>query len=183
MQARPIIGFCGLIGSGKTTAAKFLVENLNYKRIRFAGPLKDMAYAFGLSLEQVDGSEKEIPCEILGGKTPRLFMQLLGTEFGRNMIDKDIWINAWVNAVKKVPVGVGVVVDDCRFPNEATIIRQMSPKARICRIIRDISPTKQGHISELQAFQADNVIENNGTIDELYQKVEQLAHRVANSHR
>lgn len=180
---RPIIAFTGRIGSGKTTAAKYLVEKHNYRRVRFAGPLKDMAYAFGLSWEQIDGAEKELPCDLLGGKTPRQFMQLLGTEFGRNLIDNDIWINAWINAAKKVPNDVGIVVDDCRFPNEAEAIRKMSEKARICRIIRPTDDTTQVHISELQAFQADCIIENNSTIDDLHKKVEQLAHRAANSHR
>jgi len=183
MKTRPVIAFTGLIGSGKTTAAFRLIEEHNYRRIRFAGPLKDMTYAFGLSYEHIDGDLKEKPCELLGGKTPREFMQLLGTEFGRNLIDANIWIRAWEHAVRQVPPGVGVVVDDCRFPNEADAVRRLSSKARIVRIIRKGQGTRQSHVSELQQFPVDSILENDDGIEELYKKVDGLASRVANSHR
>lgn len=182
-MTRPIIAFAGLMGSGKTTAAFRLVEVHGYRRIRFAGPLKDMAYAFGLSWDHIDGSLKEQPCELLGGKTPREFMQLLGTEFGRNMIAPDIWVRAWKHAVEQVPPHIGVVVDDCRFPNEAAAVRSLSQKARVCRIVRTGLDKKHTHVSELQAFQADCIIENNLGLEELYKKVDQLVSRIAHSHR
>lgn len=183
MTDRPIIAFAGLIGSGKTTAAMHLVENHNFRRIRFAGPLKDMAYAFGLSQDQVDGKLKEEPCDLLGGKSPRQFMQLLGTEFGRNLIDPNLWIKAWKHHADQVPEGVGIVVDDCRFPNEADTIHNASTHARICRITRPGIGARQAHVSELQAFQADCLIENNEGLEELYRKVDNLVNRVINSHR
>ena len=180
---RPIIAFTGIIGSGKTAAAMRLVEEHNFRRIRFAGPLKDMAYAFGLSWDHLDGSLKEKPCDLIGGKTPREFMQLLGTEFGRNMIDPDIWIKAWVHAAKQVPDGVGIVADDCRFPNEATAVRKLSSNARVVRIVREGQGSRQAHVSELQAFQVDSFIDNDEGVEELYRKVDALAKRVVNSHR
>ena len=91
-----IIGFCGPIGAGKSTAAKHLVNAMGFKRLPFAGTLKAMGRAFGLTDEEVDGDRKTIPSPLLAGKTPREFMQLLGTEFGRNLIDKGLktWIEA-----------------------------------------------------------------------------------------
>lgn len=182
-MSRPIIAFTGIIGSGKTAAAMRLVEEHNFRRIRFAGPLKDMAYAFGLSWDHLDGSLKEVPCDLLGGKTPREFMQLLGTEFGRNMIDPDIWIKAWTHAVKQVPPDVGIVADDCRFPNEAAVVRQLSGNARICRIIRSGQGTRQSHVSELQAFPVDTFIDNDEQLEDLHKKVDKLALKVLHSHR
>lgn len=182
-MTRPIIAFTGLIGSGKTTAAFRLIEEHNYRRVRFAGPLKDMAYAFGLSYEQIDGNLKEKPCNLLGGKTPREFMQLLGTEFGRNLIDPNIWIRAWEHAASQVPPGIGIVVDDCRFPNEAEAVRRLSSKSRIVRITRKGQGTRQSHVSELQAFDVDSLLENDDGLEELVKKVDNLASRVANSHR
>lgn len=182
-MSRLVIAFTGLIGSGKTTAAFRLIEEHGFRRVRFAGPLKDMAYAFGLSYEQIDGKLKEEPCTLIGGKTPREFMQLLGTEFGRNLIDPNIWIHAWNHAVHQVPPSVGVVVDDCRFPNEAEAVRKLSSKARIVRIIRKGQGTRQAHVSELQQFAVDSILENDEGLEELYKKVDNLASRVANSHR
>jgi len=82
-----------------------------------------MMAALGLTPEQIEGSEKEIPCALLGGNTTRYAMQRLGTEFGRDLIDSNLWIRAWQNALSLVPPGVGVVVDDCRFPNEAAAVQ------------------------------------------------------------
>src|SRR6266550_5970312 len=107
-MTRPVIAFTGLLRSGKTTAAFRLMNDHNYRKVRFAGPLKDMAYAFGLSFDHIDGELKELPCDLLGGKSPREFMQLLGTEFGRNLIDRNLWIRAWEHAINQVPEGIGI---------------------------------------------------------------------------
>lgn len=120
---RTLIAFTGLAGSGKSTAATFLVREYGFTRIRFAGPLKDMMRALGLNEREIEGDLKEKPCELLGGKTPRYAMQTVGTEWGRDLIAPDLWIRAFNAALAKVPAGVPVVVDDCRFPNEAEAIR------------------------------------------------------------
>jgi hypothetical protein len=119
---RTIIAFTGLAGAGKSTAAMHLVKSLGFERVRFAGPLKDMMRALGLSEREIDGDLKEKPCDLLGGKTPRYAMQTIGTEWGRDLIDSDLWIRAWQNSISRVPTGVNVVVDDCRFPNEAKAV-------------------------------------------------------------
>ncbi|MCW1993497.1 hypothetical protein [Bradyrhizobium diazoefficiens] len=41
-----VIGLKGLIGSGKTTVARHLIENHGFVRGRFAGALKDMLRAY-----------------------------------------------------------------------------------------------------------------------------------------
>lgn len=170
---RPIIAFTGLIGSGKTTAAMYLVEEHNFRRIRFAGPLKDMMRALGLSEREIEGDLKEKPCDLLGGKTPRYAMQTIGTEWGRQIIASDIWTNAWHRALSVVPPGIGVVADDCRFPNELAAVRAASPHCLVARIVR---PGLQGggHISELQAFPADIEIQNAGSVDDLLKAIDGL---------
>lgn len=123
-MTRPLIAFAGPMYSGKTTAAKVL-EREGFQRIRFAGPLKAMCLAFGLSRDQVDGGLKEVPADMICGKTPRFFMQRLGTEFGRELIGDDLWLRAFRHRVDTLPRDVPVVVDDARFPNEFAIIREM----------------------------------------------------------
>ena len=75
-----IIGLTGLgRKSGKSTAASVPVSSSTgspQDRVSFAGPLKAMMAALGLSSEQIDGSLKETPCDLLCGKTPRQAMQL-----------------------------------------------------------------------------------------------------------
>jgi hypothetical protein len=155
---RTIVAFTGLAGSGKSTAAAYLVERHGFQRVRFAGPLKAMMVALGCTHEQIDGSEKETPCDLLGGKTPRHAMQTLGTEWGRNLITPDLWIRAWQNAVAKVPAGVPVVVDDCRFPNEAEAVRFAG--GVIVRIERPGAGTASVHASEQHVLPAVETLRN-----------------------
>jgi hypothetical protein len=121
---RSIIAFTGPIGSGKTTAAMQL-EKEWYQRVRFAETLKRMAIAFGLTREQVDGAYKEVPAEIICGKTPRFFMQSLGTEWGRSMLGEEVWVNAWRATIERLSPSTHVVVDDARFPNEFEMVRRL----------------------------------------------------------
>jgi hypothetical protein len=120
-----IIGLAGPKGCGKSTIAEVLeVSSLGVVRHRFAGPLKRMAAALGLTYEQIDGAEKELPCELLGGLTPRYLMQTLGTQWGRDMISPDLWVNACMHEIDAAQIdGERVsIIDDVRFDNEADAI-------------------------------------------------------------
>lgn len=135
-----VIGFCGPIGCGKSTAARILMERYGYRRERFADPLKAMLAALGLSPEELDGPAKEAPAALLGGRTPRHAMQTLGTEWGRQLIDPDLWVRAW-----ELRVGgywrrfhAPVVSDDVRFGNEVAAIRAMG--GLVVRIERPAPP-------------------------------------------
>ncbi len=122
----PVIALTGLAGSGKSTASKYLVDKHGYQLVKFAGPLKDMLRAIGLSEAQIEGELKEEPCEWLHGATPRHAMQTLGTQWGRACIGPSFWIELWVRRVNQIIAEGGrVVVDDCRFPNEADEVRKL----------------------------------------------------------
>jgi hypothetical protein len=167
-----VIGLTGLTGSGKTTCANFLMK-LGVQRIRFAGPLKAMLYALGLNEEQVDGSLKEQPCDLLCGKTPRWFMQYIATEFIRDHVSLNFWVNLWKVACDKLPLAVSVVVDDVRFPNEIKFLRSYTNNVTIIELVRPglkRDQQIQGHRSEAGGLDVDCVLVNDGTIDELIKK-------------
>lgn len=171
MTKRLIIGLAGQIGSGKTTAAEQLYH-IGFTRVRFAGPLKAMAKCIGLNDQQVDGELKETPCDILGGMTPRRFMQLIGTEFGRQMICDDLWIRAWNAAVDRLPEHIPVVCDDVRFPNELAAIRNKGGIAAFILRTKE-KPIEGNHLSEFSILPTDCqlVIDNNGTLAKLNDKL------------
>jgi hypothetical protein len=167
-----IVGLTGLIGSGKTTVALHLVEHHNFTRVRFAGPLKAMMAALGLSPEEIEGDLRAEPCDLLGGKTPRQAMQTLGTEWGREMIHPDLWVRAWR---KQLDRQYNVIVDDVRFPNEAAAILGAGGSGTLVRLVRGGgSHLSSGarHQSEVQDFPVDFTIQNNGSIDQLVRAVE-----------
>ena len=114
-----IIGFSGLKGSGKSTAAGFLVED-GFTKMSFAEPIKRMLACIRLSPRDLYGDKKEESSEMLDGKTPRYAMQTLGTEWGRDLISPNIWVNVVKHDILKTKGDV--VIDDCRFPNEVAMI-------------------------------------------------------------
>jgi len=171
-----VVAFTGLAGSGKSTASEYLVDRYGYTRVRFAGPLKAAMAALGFSQEEIDGSLKETPHELLGGKTPRHAMQTLGTEWGRNCIVDDFWIRLWRRQVDEVLASGGrVVVDDCRFQNEAVAIRKLG--GDIFKI-QGRGGIAGSHSSEKGIGQiVDDVLDNTGSVEELHQMVEEALRR------
>lgn len=171
-----IIGFSGYARSGKDTAAASLP---GFWRYAFADKLKDAARViFGLNDIQLYGSLKEKP-DAYWERTPREILQLLGTECLRKGFADDVWIRALFLSMKD---HYDCVITDVRFPNEAKAI-----KARggiVVRVVRPgVGPTprpwwkfwvSKPHVSEtsLDQWGFDDVLVNDGTVEELEAKVE-----------
>ena len=103
--------------------------------------------------------------------TPRKLLQLLGTECGRQIIHPNIWVNSLFADYKK---DSNWIITDVRFPNEAQAIKDKG--GIMIRINRPLYRLDDQHPSEtaLDNYNFDYVIENEGNIDELVQKIKQL---------
>jgi len=131
-----LIGLSGAAGSGKSTAAQYLHDAHRYQRKRFAQPLKDAlrrilqsAMLDDHTIERmIEGDLKEAPARVLLGKSPREAMQTLGTEWGRNCIGGDFWVNLMRHALDTSKRGSLIVIEDVRFDNEAALIRDYGGK-------------------------------------------------------
>lgn len=116
-----IIGLSGPKGGGKDTIGKGLAEIFHLEVDRFAAKLYDMARAFdpeihpAMSHAKKDGFLLNDP--ELG--TRRAFLEKLGTEFGRNLINEGLWIKGTMDRVGILPT----VLVDVRYPEEAEAIR------------------------------------------------------------
>lgn len=196
-----IIGICGLIGSGKDTAADYLVNIHEFRRDSFAATLKDaVAAVFGWDRDMLEGRTKssrewrEQPdawwSQRLGQEiTPRWILQYWGTEVCRQGFHDDIWIASLENKLRSTRDDV--VISDCRFPNEIRAIRRSG--GTVIRIQRGADPAwfepvrqhlQQGtprpadlpHASEWSwaGTEFDRVIDNNGTLDQLYRHISDL---------
>jgi hypothetical protein len=129
-----IIGITGFIGSGKDTIADYLTTFHGYKRISFAGTLKDACAAvFGWDRELLEGTTKSSRewreqldlwwSERLNMPelTPRWVLQQWGTEVCRNGFHNDIWVASVENQLRKAKDNI--VITDCRFANEVNAIK------------------------------------------------------------
>lgn len=127
-----IIGFVGFIGSGKDTAADYLVNFHGFRRDSFANTLKDaVAAVFGWDRTLLEGRTAESRAwrdqvdfwwsNRLGKQiTPRWVLQHWGTEVLRNNFHDDIWIASLENRLRKTTDNI--VISDVRFPNEIKAI-------------------------------------------------------------
>jgi len=144
-----IVGIAGFIGSGKDTIADYLITFKGFKRMSYAGPLKDaVASIFNWDRELLEGTTKYSRewrdtvdpwwAERLDIKhlTPRWVLQQWGTEVGRRAFHDDIWIASIENQLRTAKDDI--VISDCRFPNELKSIKKM--KGITIRIHRGAYP-------------------------------------------
>lgn len=175
-----LVALIGVMGSGKSTAATYLQNHHAFNVEKFAGPLKDMLRVIGLDDDELEGDWKGEPCGLLCGVTPRHAMQTLGTQWGRELIGPDFWVNAWRHRVKDaLMVNRPVVTDDCRFPNEAAIVRELGGVlVRIIPAYPGYSAPADAHESEAHAMEMDVDIEiaNDGGISDLHRKLKGELH-------
>jgi len=171
-----IVALVGAAGCGKSTVAEIL-QGMGYHRLKFSQPLKDMLKAIGLTDEHTEGRLKEVPCDLLSGRTPRYAMQTLGTEWARDIMEKDFWLNLWRTQAQKYEK---LVVEDCRFGNEAGLVKSMGGNLwRINRLGYDFN----GHSSEteMEDLKCDLVINNHSNEADLKMMVIGLIGRVVPS--
>lgn len=201
-----IIGMVGFIGSGKDTVAKHIAEHRNVEQHSFAAPLKDaVSVIFGWPRHLLEGDTaesrdfRETPDMFWSRKldipnfTPRLALQLIGTDVLRNHFHSDIWVNCLeYRVLAAMRGGNTVIVSDARFQNELSLIKQMGGKIIWVRrgelpewydlaakantgheASRHIMTTKYSDIHESEwgwaGINADYIIDNDGSLEELYE--------------
>ena len=129
-----IIGICGLIGSGKGTVADILVDQ-GFKKVSFADKLKDgVSTIFGWDRAMLEGDTDESrqwreqrddfwSNETKMEVTPRLVLQLFGTDCMRNGFDDGVWVSLLKKTILENPGNY--VIPDVRFENEINMIRDI----------------------------------------------------------
>lgn len=172
-----LIGITGHKGSGKDTAVARLE---GFVQLRFADCLKAMirTYLRYLALQETeidklleDQEYKNRPSPFFLGKTPRHVMQTLGTEWGRNLIGGNIWVDATMaNAAQHN----NVVITDVRFLNEAKAVKDAGG---ILVKIKRPGNIGDGHESEsyIDQMEVDYTIKNDSTIESLQQRMASIA--------
>jgi len=209
-----IIGLVGSIGVGKGAVADILVERHGFVKESFANSLKDAcSIIFGWDRDLLEGSTPESRAwreqkdewwsKKLGREfSPRLALQLMGTEAGRDVFHPDLWVHTVMRRCEMAPWN-DYVIADVRFPNEinsikdsgGTVIRirrgddpEWFNLARECNvqnkpeIMRNAYP--EVHYSEWAWIGAhyDIILDNNCTLKELEVRVDNILKSLYNNH-
>ncbi len=195
-----IIGICGLIGSGKGTVADVLVDQ-GFTKVSFADKLKDgVSTIFGWDRAMLEGDTNESrqwreqrddfwSAETEMEVTPRLVLQLFGTDCLRNGFHDGVWVSLLKKHMLDNPGNY--VIPDVRFRNEQNMIRELG--GEIWRVQRGDIPEWYGcamldnttgsdlmeaydvHPSEYKWIDMNNKFDvtlyNEGTIEDLRQLV------------
>lgn len=174
-----VVGLAGYRGSGKSTAAQRFAAKHDFLITHLAGPIKEMLMALGFSRAELDDPVlKEKPSGKLCGRSPRFAMQTLGTEWGRNIVGNEIWLELWLRkVVKLIDQGHQVVVDDIRFKDEIEAVESLDGE------VIWIGRTGYGasdHVTESDLVSlCGYAIINDGEIADLYQAVDRWVRQIA----
>lgn len=158
-----LIGIHGPLNGGKDTVANIiqLLRPQRFNRYAFAKPLKDaLKVMLGFSDMQLEDRVLKEQVDQFWGFTPRRAMQLLGTEFGRDMLRKDIWIKrAELEISRNAEAGRHTVITDVRFENEAEWLRSRDDAVLIYIVAPDvIRDERYTHASEAGVSRSDTDI-------------------------
>lgn len=173
-----IIGLTGCARSGKDTAAEGL-RQVGWVRIGFADAVRQMALAIDPLVTMAGGLRLRALVDEVGWEEAkqnpdvRRLLQNIGTEAGREVIGENVWVDIVARKIRAAELsGIpGVVITDCRFPNEIEFIKNSG--GHVVRIVRPGVGPVNGHASETAAdgIDADWTLDNDGTPEELQTKL------------
>ena len=114
-----IIALFGAKSAGKTTVANYLCRHHGYHCLSFADPMRWMLQNLGITRTALDNDKESSPA-VLGDKTINYALKTLGTEWGRQLINEDIWVEVLRQRLSFYP---NIVIDDLRFNNEFDMLQ------------------------------------------------------------
>ncbi len=144
----------------------------------YRGPLynskKELYYDLGTN--KIDNNEKVAKVKM----TPRLLLQLLGTECGMHKLHPNIWNNLFFSDYDKLSKPKksffpNWIVSDCRFESSIDAIKQRN--GFTINVISNRTTSNDTHKSEtsLDNFKNwDYVIKNNGSKEDLFYSVKRV---------
>lgn len=192
-----LIGIGGLYRAGKDAVADHLVDRHGWVKMGMSDPLDKALLALNPWIqvlpEEPLNKNKSAKFILYGDIRDKLSyvdaktildvrrnLQMLGTEVGRNMIDPDLWVQmARDTAYGHLLNGQSVIITGIRYPNELAMINSFVDSGQTWYVTRPAKrgakPTEQ-HSSETSVSAEDFsvVIDNSGTLEDLYKSVDAL---------
>lgn len=177
----PIIGIAGHARAGKDTIAQIIQQEYRCMTYAFAEPLKAMLRAIGLDEQDLNGWRKDEPNNDFQA-TPRHMMQTLGTEWGRDTINDNIWVIAAAQRIKQMhrsQPDATILITDVRFQNEADFVRKNGFLIHVERPIQRIDGSTHRSENRLSMLDRDYYIINDGGLDDLREETLRIASAIS----
>lgn len=179
-----VIGLSGKARVGKDEVGFRMGYKHGFIRRSFADAVRETSQAlFGFSNNQVFGPEKTVVDEYWN-ITPAQSFQIVGTDLIRNRYRDDFWIKRLQLDIESI-LSEDIVITDVRYPNELEwIVKSLGGIViRINRKNRPDTGRDPNHESEiaLDDYRFDYYIDNDGTKEELYNKIDNIINEIRNS--
>lgn len=179
-----LIGLGGRLASGKDEVADELVRNHGYVKVGMSDVLHQAMLALDpivspssstSGLVQVRRYSEWVDAvgyvEAKKNYEVRRLLQNLGTEVGRNMLGRDVWVNAMENQLELLrEQGKDVILTGVRYPNEVEMVAALG--GRLIWVDRPGFEGSGTHASENSVSAEDfaETLDNDGSLEDLYEK-------------
>lgn len=194
-----VIALSGWRGSGKDTAADYLVQEHGYSQLSFASVLKDtVAEQYGFPRRWCDDREMKdaalvgypvvssdpftaaihqlLASELDSGYwTPRALCILEGST--RRSVRANHWVEPIVNYIRRHDYddGFKFVISDLRYTSEADVLQLLVPEIQLVRIERaDSIGTTDPSERDLDNYKFDYRVSNRGTKEMMYETLDSI---------
>lgn len=183
-----IVGVYGKKRTGKDTFVRHCIskKDRHVVQYNFSRPIYSMLIDCFLDDDEVPPFDpvtgdwdKEQIIEPYGVNL-RHMLQTLGTDWGRNLINKDVWVfkaQQWLDKVLSSPLAnkrMLIIFSDVRFSNEVNFIKRNG--GYLVEVRRDTG-LQDNHASENEEIDeslVDYVIHNNGTFEEYGERIDKV---------
>ena len=188
-----IVAITGPKRSGKDTVANYLKSMFDYEPLAFAEPIKDiLCLTFGISREVLDDfkNSKDLH-KILGVEyygpfaedsdeyvefttDMRQILQRFGTDAMQKHFGTDVWCKKLLQDALAWDLDT-ICVSDLRFLEEYEYLKEHCEKLTIIRLHKEgLEEDVHSSEQEYKQIPSDYDISNNGTLQELYNKLNKI---------
>lgn len=176
-----VIAVTGLKRSGKDTICDFISKEYGYEHVKISSKLKSiLKLSFDLDDDDLESSRKDTIHPRLR-VSPRTLMDFFGThifQYELNKIMPTVGRTFWIDdLLSKGSNGRRIVISDLRFHHEVEILKKY-PDCLILRVNRQtIAQSEYSSEKEIASLVVDHEIENNGSLQSLYDSVNTILKR------
>lgn len=177
----------GLLTAGKDEVADHLVTHYGFKKLGMSDTLAEALYVLNpvIDWDYVTGHHVRYRTvvdrvgyvEAKRNPEVRRLLQTLGTEVVRNMLGENLWVEATAKKISSLLPWNDVVLTGVRFPNEL-VLREKFEGVAVWVDRPGLSTGDHSSEALLRPEEFNYVLDNSGTLEDLYRATDALLDRI-----